>query len=388
MLYTEKTIAALQEQRAAYRRAQADADDQRDALADSLDRLEGLTRAGLEAEIDDEPWPGALPTEEQDARAPVIPFPITWTSHEQARAWALAVLHGVTTFAADGSQISLGPETCSIPVGVVQIGWFENRHADGGDFIKGAHVEVLSPEEFGGESRFGDLEVEWRRFRGEVDAAVRFMRAHQGDERALVFFDGPLVLPFLRYLDVPWQERYISAVEWLLDVSEASGVPLVGYIEPSDARDLTTLVVLLARTGKGGAVKDAALLDRRLVNWGERSRLYAVARNPGTAMTGIQYFRRVHFAYLKITSGGMPTRVEMPDWILRSGRVDWVLDVVRAECVVGIGYPYTLEAADATAVLTARDRERFLGLFQEFAAREDLSLRFSKKALSKRGRRV
>jgi len=65
-----------------------------------------------------------------------------------------------------------------------------------------------------------------------------------------------------------------------------------------------------------------------------------------------------------------------------------VLNLVRAECVVGAGYPYALETADAVAVLTMQDRERFYWLFQEFAEREGLPLRFSRKVVSKKGRRT
>ena len=80
--------------------------------------------------------------------------------------------------------------------------------------------------------------------------------------------------------------------------------------------------------------------------------------------------------------------MEIPAWVLEAGREDWVFDTIRAECVVGTGYPYALETADATAVLTAADREHFLALYQQFAENESLPLSFSKKALSKRGRRV
>ena len=62
---------------------------------------------------------------------------------------------------------------------------------------------------------------------------------------------------------------------------------------------------------------------------------------------------------------------------------------MRAECVVGTGYPYALvETADAVAVLTMQDRERFYRLFQEFEEWERLPLRFSRKAASKRERQV
>ena len=43
--------------------------------------------------------------------------------------------------------------------------------------------------------------------------------------------------------------------------------------------------------------------------------------------------------------------------------------------------------ADAVAVITMQDRERFSRVFQEFAEKEGLPLRFSRKATSKRGRR-
>jgi hypothetical protein len=64
------------------------------------------------------------------------------------------------------------------------------------------------------------------------------------------------------------------------------------------------------------------------------------------------------------------------------------MDIVRAETVVGNGYPYPLETADAVAVLTMEDRERFYELFRQFAQRHDLPLRVSRKLLSKQQRRV
>ena len=65
-----------------------------------------------------------------------------------------------------------------------------------------------------------------------------------------------------------------------------------------------------------------------------------------------------------------------------------VLDLVRAECVVGAkGYPYAVETADVVAVLQAPDRDRFYSLFQQFAEAQGLSLHQSRKSLSKAVRR-
>ena len=63
------------------------------------------------------------------------------------------------------------------------------------------------------------------------------------------------------------------------------------------------------------------------------------------------------------------------------------MDVLRAECVVGTGYPYAIETADALAVISARDRERFYALFQQFAHDAAIEFRQARKAYSKLQRR-
>jgi hypothetical protein len=61
--------------------------------------------------------------------------------------------------------------------------------------------------------------------------------------------------------------------------------------------------------------------------------------------------------------------------------------MVRAECIVGTGYPYALETADAVAVIDLQDRERFFRLVQRFTEQSGISLRVSRKSSSKRSRR-
>jgi len=64
-----------------------------------------------------------------------------------------------------------------------------------------------------------------------------------------------------------------------------------------------------------------------------------------------------------------------------------MLDLVRAECVVGGGYPYAVETADAVAVISYKDQQRFYALFQQFAEREGIALTLARKAMSKQSRR-
>ncbi len=95
----------------------------------------------------------------------------------------------------------------------------------------------------------------------------------------------------------------------------------------------------------------------------------------------------VGFTYLQTTSEGAPARLDIPSWVYEAELLDEVLDVVRAECVIGLGYPYALETADATAVITMRDREVFLAALQDFASREKLNFSVSRKSASKGRRR-
>lgn len=193
MLQPEKVLAALKRKQALFHEAHL-------RLRSDVNRLHGAlvewaTRpaAALEAALQDIPWPGARPTIEQDTQPLIIPFPQRWINHQQARAWALKTLEGVTTFAADGSQILMTGDL-SIPVGLVQIGWFENHHVNDGQgrFEKDIEVEVLVPYELGGaEATSIDNDIDWHRFHGELSHIEQFMEAQPAEsQRAVAFFDG------------------------------------------------------------------------------------------------------------------------------------------------------------------------------------------------------
>jgi hypothetical protein len=281
----------------------------------------------------------------------------------------------------------------SVPVGVVQVGWFENAHCDDGqgNYIKNVAVEVLPPSELAGhESGYADQEVEWRRFKNEIAQIENFLvaHAHQPDQ-ALAFVDGSLVVSFAGQLEPDRQKMYVHAVEHLIEVSRQTQVPLVGYVDTSYATDLAILISYLSNYPDTLHISDAALLRRCMPSWGDRCRFYQCARKDRVIpFEGYKYYKKVAFTYLKTTSENPPARVELPYWVLEAGRQEWVLDIVRAECVVGTGYPYVIETADAVAVLSAEDRGRFMAIFQQFLIRQNIPVRFSRKAVSKRQRRL
>ncbi|MFO7743078.1 MAG: DNA double-strand break repair nuclease NurA [Anaerolineae bacterium] len=392
MLHPGRVIAALRAKASRFAGYQRGVGDARRAYEGALKEVAGLTRAEIEARLAGIPSPGARPTAEHDEHGLIVPFGARWENHEQARAWAREVLLGVPTVAVDGSQITPNKEV-SLPVGAVQIGWFVNPHRPGEAYVKDVAFEVLAPDELtddegdgqsGDALGFPDRRVNARRFVQECRKLVAFVEAAgDADVKPVCFFDGSFVISFVQHMAPALERKYVGAVTALLAASEACRVPVVGYVDGSYARDLVGMLGHVCGVGVEPAISDGALLGGRM-GWGDRSAAYVCAREDAVEQ---RYYERVGFTYLKTTAEGRPARLDVPRWVVEEGELERVVDVVRAECVVGNGYPYALETADAVAVITQRDRERFYRVFQGFAEREGLPLRFNAKSMSKRRRR-
>ncbi|MEO7674225.1 MAG: DNA double-strand break repair nuclease NurA [Pyrinomonadaceae bacterium] len=345
---------------------------------------------------------GAFPAPEiETSQSFVFPFSISWPNHERARSWAAEILDDRTTFAADGSQIYAGKET-SVPVAVIQIGSFENPHNADTDYEKATSVEVLSPADLfrdQEEPMNPDVRVAERRYLGEVAAIRDFLRKKKGwQERAermpLAFFDNPLLVPFSQK---GLQKSLLEATVSLVDLSREAEVPLVGYVDRSFSRDLITMLAAFDPSVDPSerSVYDSWFLSAAapegppvLNSWGDRTS-YCYSKRRGLSAfndtaTGLS---TVGFSYLQTTADSAPARLDIPAWVYEQGMLSELIDVVRAECVIGLGYPYPLETADQTAVLSGQDREVFFRALQEFANREKLGFSVTRKDTSKARRR-
>ncbi len=392
MFHRRRVIAALEAKAHRFAGYQVSVGDAKKAFEQALEDVEVMSRAEIIAILKAIPSPGARPTVEHDQHGVIVKFHECWRNHEQARDWAKRVLLGVPTAAVDGSQITPSKEI-SLPVGAIQVGWFVNPHRPEADYSKDIEFEILAPDELAndeGSSQsqdvlgFPDREVNARRFVRECEKLVELIEEAQDAEvRPVCFFDGSLVISFVEHMDSALQRRYVGAVTALLSASEEHRVPVVGYIDGSYARDLVSMLIHVSGVNVQRSISDGAVL-RSQMNWGDRSAAYVCAREDAVEQ---RYYDDVVFVYVKTTADGRPARLDVPRWVLEEGQLEQVVDVVRAECVVGNGYPYAVETADAVAVITHRDRERFYRLFQEYSQRRELPLRFSRKATSKRGRR-
>jgi hypothetical protein len=373
--------------------------------------------------------------------------PMPWQNHADARAWARTVLLDQPVIAVDGSQITPSKDF-SVPVGAIQIGWFINPHTTGESgratgatsdgasgtpsdgesdqrpphahgnqsYIKNAYVkdvafEVFAPAELAstddyaqedepggnsgqGEDALSDWRVNQARFVRECEKLCELMAAsasggpNRSANKPICLFDGSFIVSFVGQMRPSRAAPYLRAVQELLACSQDYGVPLVGYVDTSYSRDFVTLLDLVTGNGESLQLGDAALFGSLISEWGDRTPAFVCARNDAlTRENRAGFYADVVFTYLRTTANRPPARLEVPRWVLDAGELERVINVVRAECVVGGGYPYAIETVDALAVISQQDRMRFYALFEQFAGRLDLGLTQARKAASKLARR-
>ena len=309
-----------------------------------------------------------------------LPFetglPPNASRREWAR-WAERASDGVTTLAVDGSQIYASSDW-SVPVTAVRVGVFENPHRGKGDYTKSTRFEPLLPSDLIAEApedtSLRDA-VDERRHRLEIETLIEWMQSRAGEPgRRVAIFDGTLVVSFV----TRQRPRYVKSVLDLMEASEKTRTPLVGYVDSSRARDLSQMYSRLDACTKSQLI-DGLLLPES--DWLQRTPAFVCARAKGLENYGVREMD-VHFVYLRSSRDALPARLEFPGWILESGRLEQMVDAIRAEIVAqGGGYPYAMETADAVAAVSDRERDRFLDIFRQFAER-----RFSRDSPLRRRR--
>lgn len=404
MLFRELLTSELHKQREDFQRFAQTQEGDLSVYLDALRRLSKCASTDIYQKIAGHDNAGAIPSDELDRQKSFsFSFPEKWSNHEQARAWASGVLRGRTTFAADASQILPGREI-SLPVAAIQVGWFENPHAGNAGYEKNAEFRILSPQDLlenqtepmNPETRVGE-----KRFQAEVEKASEFLIRkkgwrERGERMPLAFFDGTLMVSF-SLPQTALQESFIQTMVNLVKLSRETEVPLVGYVDHSYSRDLLNLLDAFEgkTTSERQTLYDATILhsatpefSQTLRFWGERTCFcYSRRRGLSAFIDPKTEKSLVGFTYLQTTSDSAPARLDIPSWIYEQGLLEEVLDTIRAECIIGLGYPYALETADQTAVISSRDREIFLRALQEFATREKLNFSVSRKSASKGRRR-
>src|SRR5260370_3979577 len=202
MLHKAKLQAALNEKRAMFTSYDGSFSDHLNAYRHALETLYLHYSSGAQLEHmlppDDPGMPpaGARPSIEFDRwlvnaahntyHGPLFPFGREFANHEQARQWAECI-EGITTLAVDGSQLQPRRDA-SIPVALIQVGFFANPHLQGRPYTKDVRMEVLAPDEIVEESRsesidpdsypYSELQVTLRRYALEIETIFHHMEQY------------------------------------------------------------------------------------------------------------------------------------------------------------------------------------------------------------------
>ncbi len=110
----------------------------------------------------------------------IIRSHLQWDNREQSLEWVRQQLTGVTTFAVDGSQV-FPQKDFSIPIALVQIGWFENHHSAAGTYEKDILLDVMTPKDLVADrSQPMDRWINMRRFSMEVQRLIDYIKTAKG----------------------------------------------------------------------------------------------------------------------------------------------------------------------------------------------------------------
>ncbi len=314
----------------------------------------------------------------------IHPFHFNWKNRHDAMEWVDSVLSGVAVGAVDGSQI-YSDKNYEIPIAVIQTSRIFNRHTGDGDYKQETVATIITPREFEAASvySFGSEYVDSRRFSMECDSIMRLMNEH---EKLYVLLDGALILSHINVLNKNIREIYINAIMKLLDASEKTNNPVIGFIDTTMPRDITLMMHFLFK------LKKSKLADTHLfshLKWGERTATFLCDRDDrrGEESSSVldnygRFKNQIAFFYMRVSSG-LPARVEFPAWVCEEGLVDKIADVIRAQCVIRGNYPDILMRAHDAAVIRMSEHNLFYGMFDNFCKVHGINIHKSAKQFHK-----
>ncbi len=312
-------------------------------------------------------------------------FPFNWKDRNDAMKWVDSVLSGVPVGAVDGSQI-YSDKNYEIPLAVIQTSRVFNRHMENMDYKQETDVMIITPDEFETASvySFGTEYIDARRFSMECEGIIRLMNEY---EKLYVMLDGALILSHINVLNRNIRELYVKAIIKLLEASEKTHNPVIGFIDTTMPRDITLMMHFLFGLRKS-KLSDTHLFSNML--WGERTAAFLCERDDrrGEEARSVldnygRFKSEIAFFYMKLGSG-LPARVEFPAWFYKENLIYKIADIIRAECIIRSNYPDILMRAHDAAVIRMSEHDLFYGMLENFCKVHGIKMHRSAKDMQKR----
>lgn len=307
-----------------------------------------------------------------------------WNDRQDAMEWVDSVLAGVAVGSADGSQI-YPDKNYGLPIAVVQIGSVRNRHTEESGYAHSTSATLITPDEFADAEvyAFSKAFVDARRFALECDALIDLMHTSSGtdtetdrdmdmdDDRIYLLLDGTLVPSHINALRANVKEIYTGAMRRLLDASNETGNPVIGYVDVSVQRDVVTMMRHIYGLPETKRLFDPVLFAGRL-NWGDRTKAFVCNRDDrrsadSPSVLDMYVGHRDSIAFFYMRMGDLPSRIEFPVWCADdTAEIDRIADIIRAETIIRGSYPDILMLAHRNAVITTGEHSLFYRMLNRF----------------------
>jgi hypothetical protein len=275
-----------------------------------------------------------------------------------------------------------------VPIGLAQAGLVVNRHTGIDGFATSQKMSLVTPGEFEaykGISAFSETPVSLKRHQLECEMIVEFMREYPC---SLVFFDGSVILSYINDIaDEKVRLKYVEAIVGVLRASEETGTPVAAYTDMPLNKDVITLMRKYFKLPPVTHLSDVHLMGRTL-DWGDRTRAFICDRddrareNKSVLDLYGPYRDSIAFFYIQ-SSGGLPSRIEVPVWAYNAGLAEGIADVVRAQCIVRPGYPDIIHRAHEYTIISSTEAGQFNRMLDRFAAANGIKIYKSAKELNK-----
>lgn len=280
----------------------------------------------------------------------------SFESLDDAIKWSTNILNGTTLVAIDGSQI-LPSKELSYPIALVQTGYFIISFDEEAriEYDTDPNILISSDSVTNGQTiREGDVSL--IRQSKEIETAKKLLEKLEDYPNPIILLDGTLIYSYMATLLPKTRNQAIKELVSFLNLAERKRIPVVGYIDTSYAKDLSTTLHLIKDIKGEEELADPGYLDSELTELGDYTIPFICRRKPIPDYEN--YANKICFSYLRVNSKRV-VRLEFPFWIWKKGKYEDVISKILAEGIISHGYPRVLTRAHEVAVLTGQDKEKF-----------------------------
>lgn len=318
-----------------------------------------------------------------------------------------------TVFAADGSQLVSDRHDIALCY-LLNIGLIALRYGPESSAQLLSRPALHLPDddlldEFQGEQAAiapGRLAI--RRLLAECAGLAEMMSDMPDDTPALALLDGSLILWPLENMPDTFRADSLAEFQRSLDIARKGGVPLIGYISQPASRDVVNSLRVfrcphpqancdrhcphrskprphyIAPDCIGTERVTDAELFAQILRPGERSAVF------GSRSKILQLYEESHrILFFYLHTGYEVARIEIPAWVADDPDLlarTHILCFDQAQ--KGDGYPVALAEAHEQAIIRAPERDAFFHLLERQFVEAHQAVTQSRKAVSKRARRI